>query len=61
MATCNNHVLGELTSVQGTNPIDTYQRPILINSFIKVSFFIDGEIKTQDLASISTIVSATSF
>ena len=48
----NSHILGELTSVQDTNPIDTYQRPILINCFIKASFFIDGDIKTQNLASV---------
>ena len=34
MAIWNDHVLGELTSVQGSNSIDTYQRPILINGFI---------------------------
>ena len=38
--------------MQYTNPIDTYQHPILINGFIEASFFIDGDIKTQNLASV---------
>ena len=51
MATWKSDVLGEILSVSAVNPIDIYQRPILINGFLKATFFIDGQIQSQYLVS----------
>lgn len=52
MAMWNNDELGGIALTQAANPIDTHQRPILINGFVKATFFIDGKIQIQDLASV---------
>ena len=59
MVTWKSDVLGKISSVSAVNPIDIYQRPILINGFLKATFFIDGQIQSQYL--VSAKVSITSF
>ena len=51
MAIWNTDVLGEIALDPAVSPIDNYQRPILIQSFVKATFFIDGQIQSQHLVS----------
>ena len=51
MATWKRDVFGEISSDSAVNPIDIYQRPILIDSFLKVTFFIDEQIQSLYLVS----------